>query len=1131
MAIARNNNLSKSAKFFDSDGALNLVEGSNITITKNANAGTITIASTASGGGGSGTVDSAFVTGLPVSTFTNDVQYLDSTTVQGVIDATYIQANQTTYNTADFPDSAGVIALISANETTYTNVSEFINDANYLDSTTVQGVIDQTYVRNNQITYNTSDFVDSAYVTTQINNLIGSAPGTLDTLEEIANALNNDSDAYGSLVALINGMADSDWVQSLPVSTFTNDANYLDSTTVQGVVNSAYVQAQQITYNTSNFTDSAFVTGLPVSTFTNDANYLDSVTAQAVVQGIVDSAYINARVDAVAAGTDSATVVSIIGETVDSAYIALRETPQDFAYSSLTGAPTTVSTFTNDANYLDSTTVQGVIDGTYIQANQITYSTLDFPDSAGVTTLANAAISSAIGSSVLAYDANLQGFVDTFTLPTTDGATNHVLLTNGSGTLSFASVASVSGATDSGDVRNLIDEVVDSAFVALHQVPQDFAYSSLTGAPTNVSSFTNDANYLDSTTVQSVIDATYIQNNQITYNTSDFLDSTTVYPLFSAGTGVTYNGSGQFSIGQSVGTSDDVTFADITVDNLTVNGTTTTVNSVTYTIVDPLFHLADSNETSDVVDIGFVGHYSDDGGSTKRHTGFFRDASNGQYYVFNGLVDADLDSSLPVNIIDRSGTDFELAAFNAGSLAGKYLGFDSDFNVKAPLTNVSTFINNANYLDSTTVQGVIDATYIQANQTTYDFLDSAEAIALIDSDHVQLRQDYAYASLTGAPTNVSSFVNDANYLDSTTVTGVIDAAYINARVDAVDAGTDSATVVTIINETVDSAYVQLRVPATYIQANQTTYSTADFLDSTYALALLANNTINVGGLTVNSAYTLPTADGSSNNVLSTNGSGTLSFVSVASISGTVDSGDVRSIIDSDYVQARQIPPNNVDLTNYHYVATAGQTSFSGSDIAGNSLTYTTSNIQVFKNGVLLIDSDDYTATSGNSIVLSSGARVGDTISVSNYGQSAGSLNLRDSADGIAVTASLSVEGAMYVNGSVETLIDKSSATGTVTHDFSQGALFYHSSISGNFAVNLTNFPTTNGKAIVVSLILDQGATAYIPNALQVGGVAQTINWFGGSAPAGNANKKDLVAFTLIRRSGSWTVLGQLSSYG
>src|SRR5210317_1047751 len=315
MAIARNNNLSKSAKFFDSDGALNLVEGSNITITKNANAGTITIASTASGGGGSGTVDSAFVTGLPVSTFTNDVQYLDSTTVQGVIDATYIQANQTTYNTADFPDSAGVIALISANETTYTNVSEFINDANYLDSTTVQGVIDQTYVRNNQITYNTSDFVDSAYVTTQINNLIGSAPGTLDTLEEIANALNNDSDAYGSLVALINGMADSDWVQSLPVSTFTNDANYLDSTTAVSV----------ITAKEANAFGNIAITGQTTVTADN-ANDTLNLVGNNGIRIITDAG----------------------GNEIDISFV-------------------------NSANYLDSTTVLDVVDATYIQANQTTY--------------------------------------------------------------------------------------------------------------------------------------------------------------------------------------------------------------------------------------------------------------------------------------------------------------------------------------------------------------------------------------------------------------------------------------------------------------------------------------------------------------------------------------------------------------------------------------------------------------------------------------------------------------------------------------------------------------------------------------------------------------------------------------
>ena len=44
----------------------------------------------------------------------------------------------------------------------------------------------------------------------------------------------------------------------------------------------------------------------------------------------------------------------------------------------------------------------------------------------------------AIGTNVLAYDANLQSFVTTFTLPTVDGTSGQSLVTNGSGTLSFA---------------------------------------------------------------------------------------------------------------------------------------------------------------------------------------------------------------------------------------------------------------------------------------------------------------------------------------------------------------------------------------------------------------------------------------------------------------------------------------------------------------------------------------------------------------------------------------------------------------------------------------------------------------------------------------------------------------------
>lgn len=50
----------------------------------------------------------------------------------------------------------------------------------------------------------------------------------------------------------------------------------------------------------------------------------------------------------IAVGFDSSEVIGI----VDSDYIRSRETPQDFAYSSLTGAPTALSSFSNDTNFI-----------------------------------------------------------------------------------------------------------------------------------------------------------------------------------------------------------------------------------------------------------------------------------------------------------------------------------------------------------------------------------------------------------------------------------------------------------------------------------------------------------------------------------------------------------------------------------------------------------------------------------------------------------------------------------------------------------------------------------------------------------------------------------------------------------
>jgi hypothetical protein len=57
------------------------------------------------------------------------------------------------------------------------------------------------------------------------------------------------------------------------------------------------------------------------------------------------------------------------------------------------------------------------------------------------------------------------------------------------------------------------------------------------------------------------------------------------------------------------------------------------------------------------------------------------------------------------------------------------------------------------------------------------------------------------------------------------------------------------------------------------------------------------------------------------------------------------------------------------------------------------------------------------------------------------------------------------------------------------------------------------------------------STAYIPNGLNVNGTPMTILWLGGAgSPSGNANQVDIISFTLIRVSSSWTVLGSLGTY-
>lgn len=111
---------------------------------------------------------------------------------------------------------------------------------------------------------------------------------------------------------------------------------------------------------------------------------------------------------------------------------------------------------------------------------------------------------------------------------------------------------------------------------------------------------------------------------------------------------------------------------------------------------------------------------------------------------------------------------------------------------------------------------------------------------------------------------------------------------------------------------------------------------------------------NPSSLTINDALVFPTADGSSGQLLSTDGSGNLDFVDAASSA----------------------------LTQFYYTVTSStQTVFSGSDDNSNTLSYTAGLEGVYLNGIKLVSGSDYVTTSTTVITLQANAVSGDILQV------------------------------------------------------------------------------------------------------------------------------------------------------
>jgi hypothetical protein len=252
--------------------------------------------------------------------------------------------------------------------------------------------------------------------------------------------------------------------------------------------------------------------------------------------------------------------------------------------------------------------------------------------------------------------------------------------------------------------------------------------------------------------------------------------------------------------------------------------------------------------------------------------------------------------------------------------------------------------------------------------------------------------DGAFSSLTGTPTTIAGYgITDAFDGAYGSLTGVPSTFTPAAHNQAWSTITSTPTTI--------SGYGITDAQATLVSGTN--------IKTVNGTSLLGSGNITISGGsggsgTVDSAQTISLARESiSVTTGSASGGGALSYNNSTGVltfqpstnsggggSGTVDSADIISIVDSAYVQARQagISTNiTVDggVDTFKFTSDSGQSVFTGADSAGNTLAFDPINVNVYLNGIFLQKGADYTTTGNHTLTLTPALDIDQDVIIQN----------------------------------------------------------------------------------------------------------------------------------------------------